>query len=120
MTVAMQGLRVKPTYGDLVNVAVSDGLETIKFPNRDAKFREGYVMSQLDGEGMRTMERQQEIASKQAFKERLLKYIAINTGADLFDLRSESHQEMRDDRIREFIAPMRSEISSRNLRYDRR
>ena len=53
----MQGLRVKQTCEDLINVAVSDGLENIKFPNRDAKFlREGYVMPQLDGEGMRQME----------------------------------------------------------------
>ena len=43
-----------------------------------------------------------------AFKESLLKYIAINTGANLHDLRSESHQEMRDDRIREFSTPLRS------------
>ena len=100
---------MKPTYEDLINVAVPDGLENIKSPNRDAKFlREGYVMSQLDGEGMRQMEKQQEMASKQAFKESLLKDIAINTGANLSDLRSESHQELRTDRIREFITPMRS------------
>lgn len=66
------------------------------------------LLSQLDGGGARSMEKQQEIASKQAFKERLLKDIAINTGSNLFDLRSESHHEMRTDRIREFITPMRS------------
>ena len=49
-----------------------------------------------------------ELASKQAFKESLLKYIAINIGSNLSDLRSESHQEMRTDRIREFSTPMRS------------
>ena len=38
----------------------------------------------------------------------MLKYIAINTGANLSDLRSESHQELRTDRIREFTTPMRS------------
>ena len=38
------GLRVKPTYEQLVNVAVSDELENVKFPNRTAKFlREGFV-----------------------------------------------------------------------------
>ena len=31
MTNAMQGLRVKPSYEQLINVAVSDGLENIKF-----------------------------------------------------------------------------------------
>ena len=105
MTVAMQGLRVKPSYEDLINVAASDELQNVKFPNRDAKFlREGFVLSQLDGEGMRTMEKQQEMASKQS----LLKDIAINTGSNLSDLRSESHHEMRTDRIREFTTPMRS------------
>ena len=59
MTNPMQGLRVKPTYEDLIGVAVSDGLENIKFPNRDSTFlRNGFVMSQLDGEGMRQMEKQ--------------------------------------------------------------
>ena len=74
MSIAMRGLKLKPNYGDLINVAVSDKLYNIKFPNRDASFlRNGYVMSQLDGEGMRTMERQQEMASKEAYREHLLK-----------------------------------------------
>ena len=74
MSIAMRGLKLKPNYGDLINVAVSDKLYNIKFPNRDASFlRNGYVMSQLDGEGMRTMEGQQEMASKEAYKEHLLK-----------------------------------------------
>ena len=47
MANSMQGLRVKPTYGDLIGVAVSDGLENTKFPNRDSTFlRNGFVMSQ--------------------------------------------------------------------------
>ena len=74
MSIAMRGLKLKPNYEGLINVAVSDKLYNIKFPNRDASFlRNGYVMSQLDGEGMRTMERQQEMASKEAYKEHLLK-----------------------------------------------
>ena len=32
----MQGLRVKPSYDQLIGVAVSEGLENIKFPNRDS------------------------------------------------------------------------------------
>ena len=109
MSNAMQGLKVRRQYEDLITVAVSDGLENIKSPNRDSTFlRNGFILSQLDGDGMRVMEKQQEMASKQALKENLLKDIAINTGANLHDLRSESHQEMRDDRIREFITPMRS------------
>ena len=38
MSIATQGLRIKPTYEQLIGVAVSDGLEQIKFPNRNAFF----------------------------------------------------------------------------------
>ena len=107
MANAIKGLRLKPTYEELINVAVSDGLENIKFPNRDASFlRNGFVLSQLDGEGMRQMEKQQEMASKQAFKESLLKQIAINTGSNLSDLRSEHDQETRTERINNAIGTL--------------
>ena len=44
MSYAIKGLRVKPSYEQLINVAVSDGLEQIKFPNRDASFlRNGFI-----------------------------------------------------------------------------
>ena len=69
MAVAMQGLNLKPKYEDLISVAVPDGLEHLKFPNRDAhSLRNGFVLSQLDCEGMRAMERQQEQASKESYK----------------------------------------------------
>ena len=74
----------------LIGVAVSDGLDNIKFPNRDATFlRNGFVLSQLDGEGMRQMEKQQEMACKEAYKEHLLKEIAKNTGSNIHDLRND-------------------------------
>ena len=58
MAIAVQGLRVRPQYEDLINVAISDEVYNIKFLKRDAKFlREGFIMSQLDGEGMRQMEK---------------------------------------------------------------
>ena len=80
MSQAIKGLRVKPTYEQLIGVAVSDDLQHIKFPNRDATFlRNGFVLSQLDGEGTRSMEKQQEMASKEALKEHLLKEIAKKT-----------------------------------------
>ena len=61
----MKGLKLKPKYEELIGVAVSDKLYNIKFPNRDATFlRNGFVLSQLDGEGMRQMQIQQEQASK--------------------------------------------------------
>ena len=66
-----------------------------------------FVLAQLDGEGMRAMERQQELSSKEAFKEGLLKEVALIIRTNLFDL-SDSNQEMRDERFREFITPIRS------------
>ena len=97
MTNSMKGLRVKPSYEQLIGVAVSDDLQHIKFPNRDATFflRNGFVLSQLDGEGMRAIEKQQEMASKESYKEHLLKEIAKHTGANIHDLRNDSHQELR-------------------------
>ena len=57
MAIAMRGLKVKPTYEDLIGVAKSDGLGSIKSPNRKAKFlRDGFILSQPDGEGMRQMQ----------------------------------------------------------------
>ena len=89
MAGSMKGLKVKPTYEDFIGVAKSDGLENMKLHNRDAKFLRGFISSQLDGEGMRQMQLQQEQASKQAFKERLLKQIAIKTGFNLSDMRNQ-------------------------------
>ena len=84
----------------LINVAVSDKLYNIKFPNRNATFlRNGFVLSQLDGEGMRQMEKQQEMASKESYKEHLLKEIAKNTGSNIHDLRNDNHDDMRKERI---------------------
>ena len=100
MAQAMRGLKLKCNYADFINVAVSDKLYSAKSPNRDASFlRDGFVMSQLDGEGMRAMERQQELASKESYKDQLLKGIAKNTGANTHDLRNDSHQAMRADRV---------------------
>ena len=86
----MRGLRAKPPYEQLIGVTSPDGLEHIKLPSRDANFlRDGFILSQLDGKGMRQMQLQQEQASKQAFNIYLLKQIAINTGSNLSDLRNQ-------------------------------
>ena len=74
MAMSVKGLRIKPSYEQLVGVTVSDGLEHIKFPNRNVSFVwNGFVLSQLDGEGARIMERQQGLASKESYKEHLSK-----------------------------------------------
>ena len=65
MAIAMKGLRVRPRYEDLIGVAKSDDLGQVRFPNRNAKFlRGGFIVSQLDGEGMGQMQSQQEQAIK--------------------------------------------------------
>ena len=38
MTNSMKGLRLKPSYEQLIGVAVSDDVQHFKFPNRDATF----------------------------------------------------------------------------------
>ena len=43
MAIAMRGSRVRPQHEGLIGVAKPDGLENIKFPNRDAIFREGFI-----------------------------------------------------------------------------
>ena len=39
------------------------------------------------------------MASKEAYKEHLLKEIAKNTGANFHDLRNNAHQELRSERV---------------------
>ena len=83
MTQAMKGLRLKPTYEQLVNVAVSDGLEHITFPNRNAQFlRNGFVLGQLGGEGARIMEEQQKRHIKEVYMDPALKSLASDPGND--------------------------------------
>ena len=49
MAIAMRGLRVRPQYEDLIGVAKPDGLENIKFLNRDAKIiREGCIYNLME------------------------------------------------------------------------
>ena len=63
--IAMRGLRVRPPYEDFIGVAKSDNLQSMKFLNRDAQFlRDGFILSQPGGEGMRQMRLQQEQAVK--------------------------------------------------------
>ena len=64
-------------------------------------------LSQLNGEGAGQMQLQQEEASRHAFKESLLKHIAINTGSDLSDMKNDSDADSRKDKInRAFTTPL--------------
>ena len=106
MAIAMRGLRVRTQYEELIGVAKSDGLGNVKFPNRNSKFLcDGYTLSQLGNEGMGQMQLQQEQASTQAFKSSLSKQIAINTGSNLSDLRNQSEDDLRTERVNGAINP---------------
>ena len=106
MAEAMRGLRVRPQHEELIGVAKSGALENTKSPNRNSKFlRDGFILSQLDREGTRQMQLQQEQASKQAFKESLLKQIAINIGSNLSDLRNQSEADSRTERVNQATNP---------------
>ena len=94
MAEAIRGLKVKPKYEDLIGVAFPNGLEQTKFPNRDAKFlRDGSILSQLDIEGTRQTQLQQEEESRHVFKESLFKQIAMNTGSNLSDIKNDSEAD---------------------------
>ena len=83
MAVAMKGLRIQPAYEQLIGVAVSDGLEQIKFPNRNAtSLRNGLVLSQLDGGGMRVMEDQQKRHTKDVYMDSALRSLSRELGDD--------------------------------------
>ena len=113
MTVVMKGLRLKPKYEDLIGVAVSDKLYNIKFPNRDAKFlRDGFILSQLDGEGMRQMEKQQEMASKEAYKEHLLRQAAVNNDDNIshHSFRTANESDLTEQRITDMLGNNNAEF----------
>ena len=85
MANSIQGLRIKPSYEDLIGVAVSDGSENIEFHDRNALFLRNVTIrwGRYQNHG-----KQQDMTYTQAFKYSLLKDMAINTGANPHDLRS--------------------------------
>ena len=86
--IAMRGLRIKSTYEDIIGVAKSDELDNVIFPNRGASFsflRNSFILSQLDGEGMRVMEQQQQMHIKESFKYYLLKQAAVTKRVHIYD-----------------------------------
>jgi len=120
MAQSIKGLRLKPTYEQLIGVAVSDELRNIKFPNRDSTFlRNGFVLSQLDNEGMRAMELQQEMASKEAYKEHLLRQIARNNSDNSDNIshhsfRTANENDLREQRIINMLHNRASEALQNN------
>ena len=106
MAIAMRGLKVKPTYEHLIGVAFSYGLGNIKTPNRDAKFlRDGFILSQLDGEGKRQMQLQHEQAINETFKEHVPTQASDVTGVNISGLRQSSDAEAQTKRINNMLGP---------------
>ena len=122
MAVAMKGLRLKPTYEQLVGAAVSDGLEHIKFPNRSAQFlRNGFVLSQLGGEGMRAMELQQQRHIKEVYMDSALKPLASDPGSDSISncsFKSAHTQNTQTERINEMITEVLKLKNAKAEYYD--
>ena len=108
MAIAMKGLRLKPTYEDLISVAASDGLEQINFPNRDASFLKiCFILSQLDGEGMRAMEEQQQRHMNEVYMESALKPLASNLDNESvsnLSFNSAYTQDTQTQRAKEMLA----------------
>ena len=72
------GLRRRETYQEIINYLENEQ-EIIHYPNRTAKFlRESPYLTQLDGEGQRTLEEQQLNAMKQREKENILREMGYN------------------------------------------
>ena len=118
MSNAMQGLRVKPSYEQLINVAVSDGLENIKFPNRNANFlRNGFVLSQLDGEGTRIMEDQQKRHIKEVYMDSALRALASDRSSDSVSNFSFKSAHTQNTAIERINAMLTESINSRKAEY---
>ena len=68
-------------------------------------FARWFYFIQLDGEGMRQMQLQQEQAIKETFKEHLLKQASDATGVNISDLRQSSNAETQTNRINNMLRP---------------
>ena len=112
MAKSVKGLKVKPTYEYLIGVAFPGGLEQIKFPNRDAAFlRDGWILSQLDGEGMRAMEQQQHRHVKEVYIDSAVKALASNLGNESISnssFKSAYTQDTKSQRIKEMLTRARN------------
>jgi hypothetical protein len=70
------GLRQRPTFEGIVDY-ISNGQETVKYPDRLAKFMRNHpYLTQLDGEGMTEMQEQQENMWKEQEKEHRVKELS--------------------------------------------
>ena len=118
MAIPMHGLKARRQYEDLIGVAFSDGLEHIRFPNRDAKFlRDGFVMSQLDGEGTRIMEDQQKRHNKEVYLDSALRSLASDRSSDSVSNFSFKSAHTQNTAIERINAMLTESINSRKAEY---
>ena len=120
MAIAMKGLRVKPTFEQLVNVAVSGHLYNIQIPIRGATFmRNGFALSQVDGEGMRTMENQQQMRMKEVYTENALRSLASSNSDDFShaSFKSVESQNTRQQIINEMLTRAREATRASTPEY---
>ena len=77
------GLEKNSTYLELINYIETNN-DKIKMPDRRAKFlRNSFYLSQLDGEGMRRQEEQEQLKDREADKDLMIKKFAEDFGLQL-------------------------------------
>ena len=91
----------------MIPAARSDGLQNIKSPNRDAKFlRDGLILNQLDGEGVRALEQQQQRHMKKVYIDSALKSLASNHDNESISnssFKTAYAQDLQTQRINEML-----------------
>ncbi len=93
-----QGLRKRPTYENSIDYFTNDP-DRIKYPDRRAKLlRNGFELSQLDGEGMRDLEDQQLMSMKFQAQQNILNQMARDHGVPISEL--QGVQQRQDTRQR--------------------
>jgi hypothetical protein len=77
------GLVKHPTYNEHINY-IETKYDKIKMPDRRAKFmRNSFYLSQLDGEGMRRQEEQEQLKDKELDAELMSKRFSEDFGLQL-------------------------------------
>jgi len=101
------GLRKRETYEELINY-LEHGQELIRYPNRQAtQLRDSPYMTQLDGEGMRTLEQQQLNAMKEQEKDRIMREQGYTGGGTrgVPKSRAEREGEIDEPEPNDFYSP---------------
>ena len=95
-SVTKVGLRKRPTLDGFVDY-LANGQETIKYPDRFAKFiRNHPYLTQLDGEGMMEMQKQQENVWREQVREQRVRESAPEIRAQLRSLGIQASTSARD------------------------